>query len=75
MEGDLRGEISKIANILAFGAIQGMTKGEGSAALDACGFSTKEIAALVGTSEASVRALVSQGRKKRQRDDQDKRGA
>jgi transposase len=56
--------LDKIANLLALQMTREMTKSAAVGALAGAGFSTKEIAALVGTSEASVRALASQARKK-----------
>jgi len=52
--------LSRIANTLALYLVREMSKGEQSALLALCGFSTKEIALLIGTSEGSVRALLSQ---------------
>jgi DNA-directed RNA polymerase specialized sigma24 family protein len=63
-ESDTATELHKIANLLALRAVEEKSKGEAAMLLAACGFATKDIAALLGTSEGSVRGLVSQGRKK-----------
>lgn len=65
MEGDaVAGELRKIANLLAFRETRDLNKGERARILSTSGFSNKEIAALIGTSEGSIRALLSQARKK-----------
>lgn len=61
---DDNGALDKIANLLALLLTREMTKSNAVGTLSSAGFSTKEIAALVGTTEASVRALASQARKK-----------
>ncbi len=61
---DDSGALDKIANLLALHLTQEVTKSAAVATLASAGFSTKEIAGLVGTTEASVRALASQARKK-----------
>jgi DNA-directed RNA polymerase specialized sigma24 family protein len=57
-------ELKKIANLLAQRELAAGTKGQAAAVLARCGFSNREIAALIETSEGSVRALLSQGRKR-----------
>jgi DNA-directed RNA polymerase specialized sigma24 family protein len=57
-------ELRKIARLLALAQTEKLTKGEQARVLNACGFSTKEIATLAGTSEGSIRALLSQARKR-----------
>jgi DNA-directed RNA polymerase specialized sigma24 family protein len=57
-------ELKKIANLLALRQVRDLTKGEASLVLDMVGFSTKEIAALLQSSEGSIRGLLSVGRKK-----------
>lgn len=61
---ELAGEVRKLVNILALGLITDKAKGESAAILSAVGLSTKEIAGLLGTSENSIRALLSQSKKK-----------
>lgn len=61
-------ELRKIANLLALGQVAKLTKGEQARVLGICGFSTKEIAALIGTTEGSIRALQSQARKRASED-------
>jgi DNA-directed RNA polymerase specialized sigma24 family protein len=56
--------LTKIANILALLLTREMNRSTAVAALDNCGFSTREIAALTGSSDGSVRAMLSQSRKK-----------
>jgi DNA-directed RNA polymerase specialized sigma24 family protein len=41
-----------------------MTKSNATSTLASAGFNTKEIATLIGTTEGSVRALISQSKKK-----------
>lgn len=64
-QGDIATELRKIANLLALRQVADMKKGEAAFALALSGFSNKEIAALIGTSEGSVRGLLSIARKAR----------
>ncbi len=57
-------ELRKIANLLAIRQVGGLKKGEAATLLNLSGFSNREIAALVGTSEGSVRGLLSLARKR-----------
>lgn len=57
-------DLAKIANVLALLLTKDQSKSATAATLSACGFSNREIAALTGSSEGSVRAMISQGRKK-----------
>lgn len=57
-------ELRKIANLLALGEIANTTKGKAARSLAKCGFSNAEIAVLLDTSEGSIRALLSQARKR-----------
>lgn len=57
-------DLRKIANLLALLLTKDQAKGAAAATLSACGFTTREIAALTGSSEGSVRAMLSAGRKK-----------
>lgn len=57
-------ELRKIARLLALKQVENLTKSEQTRVLNACGFSTKEIASLIGTTEGSIRAMLSQGRKR-----------
>jgi hypothetical protein len=57
-------ELKKIANLLAIREVHDMKKGEAALVLNLCGFSNREIAALIGTSEGSVRGLLSLARKR-----------
>ena len=56
--------IEKIANLLAMLLIKDMNKSTAATTLATSGFSNKEIAGLLATSEGSVRALLSSARKK-----------
>ena len=58
-------ELRKIATLLALRQVADMKKGEAAFVLNLAGFSNKEIAALLGTSEGSVRGLLSLARKSR----------
>ena len=61
--------LDKIANLLALLLTREMTKSGAVGTLASAGFSTREIAALVGSSEGSVRAFASQARKKAEKPD------
>lgn len=54
-------ELRKVANLLALRQVGGLNKGDQARLLKAAGFSNADIAALVGISEGSVRAHISQG--------------
>jgi hypothetical protein len=56
-------ELRKIANLLALGAVRDRPKSEAVVFLAAAGFGSQETAALIGTSDASVRAMLSQSRR------------
>lgn len=62
-------ELKKIARLLALEQTRQLAKGEKAQLLNACGFSNKEIASLIGTSEGSIRAMLSQGRKRESNED------
>jgi hypothetical protein len=64
-EASVSTELRKIANLLALREIADMKKGEAARILNLSGFSNKEVAALLGTSEGSVRGLLSIARKAR----------
>ena len=57
-------ELRKIANLLALQQLKNLTKTDSVRVLAAVGFSTREMAALLGTTEGSIRALLSLGRKR-----------
>lgn len=57
-------ELRKIASLLAFRETKDLNKGDRARILSTAGFSNKEIAALIGTTEGSIRALLSQARKR-----------
>jgi DNA-directed RNA polymerase specialized sigma24 family protein len=57
-------ELRKIANLLALKQIEGMGKGEQARVLSAAGYSTAEIAAFTGSTEGSIRAMLSERRRK-----------
>lgn len=61
---DETASLDKIANVLALLLTKDMTKSASAATLSSAGFSTRDIASLIGTSENSVRALMSQSKKK-----------
>ena len=56
--------LDKIANLLALLLTRELTKSAAAGVLASAGFANKEIAALLGTTESSVRAFASQARKK-----------
>ena len=64
-QGDIASELRKIANLLALRQVTDLKKGDAAMVLSLSGFSNKEIAALLGTSEGSVRGLLSVARKAR----------
>lgn len=57
-------ELRKIANLLALSATREMKKNEAAVLLAQAGFAAADSAALLGTSDASVRAMLSQARSK-----------
>lgn len=57
-------DLAKIANVLALLLTKETSKSATATTLQSCGFSNKEIAGLTGTSEASIRAMLSQSRRK-----------
>jgi hypothetical protein len=59
------GELRKIANLLALRQVADLKKGDAAMILSLATFSNKEIAALIGTSEGSIRGLLSIARSKR----------
>jgi DNA-binding CsgD family transcriptional regulator len=64
-QGDIAVELRKMANLLALRQVADLKKGDAAMILSLSGFSNKEIAALIGTSEGSVRGLLSIARKVR----------
>jgi DNA-directed RNA polymerase specialized sigma24 family protein len=64
MVDDAASELRKIANLMAVRQIDGLNKGDQARLLSAAGFSNGEIAALTGMSEGSIRAHISQGKKR-----------
>jgi DNA-directed RNA polymerase specialized sigma24 family protein len=57
-------DLAKIANVLGLLLTREMNRSAAVATLRSCGFSTREIAGLIGSTEGSVRAMLSQSRKK-----------
>ena len=57
-------DLGKIANLLALMVTQDMARSTADTTLQACGFSYREIAALTGSAENSVRAMISTAKKK-----------
>lgn len=57
-------DLGKIANLLALMVTQDMARSTAAVTLQACGFSNREIAALTGSAENSVRAMISSAKKK-----------
>jgi len=57
-------DLRKIANLLALIVTKDAPRSTAVVTLQACGFTTKEIAALIGSAENSVRAMISQAKKK-----------
>ncbi|MFT4283570.1 MAG: sigma-70 region 4 domain-containing protein [Protaetiibacter sp.] len=66
--------IDKVANLLALLLIKDTNKSAGAATLAASGFTNKEIAGLLGTTEGSVRAFISQAKKKAEKPDKSNDG-
>ncbi len=64
-QDDIGAELRKIANLLALKQVADLKKGDAALLLSLATFSNKEIAALLGTSEGSVRGLLSVARNKR----------
>jgi hypothetical protein len=64
MDGDVSTELRKVANLLALRQMEGKNKGDQTRMLNAAGFANEEISRLVGISEGSVRAHLSQGKKR-----------
>jgi DNA-directed RNA polymerase specialized sigma24 family protein len=64
-QADIAVELRKIANLLALRQVADLKKGDAAMILNLATFSNKEIAALIGTSEGSVRGLLSIARKAR----------
>jgi DNA-directed RNA polymerase specialized sigma24 family protein len=56
--------LAKIANILGLLLTRDMNRSTAVSTLSSCGFSTREIAGLIGSTEGSVRAMLSQSRKR-----------
>lgn len=61
---DDNNDLGKIANLLALMVTQEMTRSTTVTTLAACGFSNRDIAALTGSAENSIRAMLSQAKKK-----------
>lgn len=57
-------ELRKVANILALDHISGLNRTEQARRLMLAGYSNAEIAALTGSTEGSVRAMLSQARRR-----------
>jgi DNA-directed RNA polymerase specialized sigma24 family protein len=61
---DEESDLHKIACLLALLVTKELPKSPTALTLNSCGFTNREIAALTGSSEGSVRAMISQGRRK-----------
>ncbi len=61
---DESSDLAKIANLLALMVTQDMARSTAATTLQACGFSYREIAALTGSAENSVRAMISSAKKR-----------
>lgn len=57
-------ELSKLNGLIAKWVTREMSRGEGIVLLSSCGFSNREIAALTGSSEGSIRGFISQARRR-----------
>jgi len=57
-------ELRKIANLLALRFTSDLNRGERIYHLATCGFTNKEIAAITGSSEGSIRGFISQYRRR-----------
>ena len=64
MDAEVSTELRKLANLVALRQMEGKNKGDQARMLSAAGFANDEIARLVGISEGSVRAHLSQGKKR-----------
>lgn len=64
MTDEVAAELSKIANIFALAQTKDMTRGEQIAFMSRAGFSNREISALTGSSESSIRGFISQQRRR-----------
>jgi DNA-directed RNA polymerase specialized sigma24 family protein len=64
-QDSIASELRKIAMLLALQQVADLKKGDAASILSLATFSNKEIAALIGTSEGSVRGLLSLARNKR----------
>lgn len=65
MEADqIAVELRKIANLLAINQTEKLSKTDRVVVLKLCGFSNREIATLIGTTEGSIRAMLSSSRKR-----------
>jgi predicted transcriptional regulator len=64
MDNEVSVELRKVANLLALRQVEGKNKGDQARTLNAAGFANSEIARLVGITEGSVRAHLSQGKKR-----------
>jgi DNA-binding NarL/FixJ family response regulator len=58
-DDDISCELKKLTGLMALQTIVGKSKEESASLLSACGFSNKDIAMLISTTEASVRAHIS----------------
>jgi hypothetical protein len=57
-------DLAKIANVLALLLTREMNRSTTVATLSSCGFTTREVAELIGSTDGSVRAMLSQSRKR-----------
>jgi transposase len=63
-ESDVAAQLSKIANLFALEQVRDMSKGRAALLLSQAGFSTREVAALLLTSESSIRGMLSMARRR-----------
>jgi len=65
MTDEAAAELRKIASVLALAQTKDMTRGDQVAFMNRAGFSNREISALTGSSESSIRGFISQQRTRR----------
>lgn len=63
-EDPVADELRKLVRLFAIQRVSGLKKGEAASLLSLAGFSNRDIAALLATSESSVRGFLSVARKR-----------
>jgi hypothetical protein len=62
-------ELRKVASVLALALTKDMSRGDQVAFMNRAGFSNREISALTGSSESSIRGFISVQRKRASAED------